>query len=100
MPYDDFLEERQKEVIDIPMKKQVKTHKVVQKKSTKKPINEYQLAKAEKELELLEEKLNFVEEQMVINNANSEQLYELYKEKEQLEGKFEKAFLHWEELQK
>ena len=100
MPYDDFLEERQKEVIDSPVKKEVKTPKVIQKKPTKKPINEYQLAKAEKELELLEEKLNFVEEQMVINNANSEQLYELYKEKEQLEGKFEKAFLHWEELQK
>lgn len=58
------------------------------------------MAKAEKELESLEEKLNFLQEQMILNNADAEQLYELYKEKEKLENEFEKAFLIWEEFQK
>ncbi|WP_352405125.1 ribosomal protection-like ABC-F family protein [Sporanaerobacter acetigenes] len=100
MPYEDYLEERQKEVLNKPVKKEVKMPKAVQKKTPKKPSNEYKLAKAEKELESLEEKLNFLQEQMILNNADAEQLYELYKEKEKLENEFEKTFLIWEELQK
>ena len=100
MPYKDYLEERQKEITEISTKVDFKPPKKAQTKTIKKPINEYKLTKAENELEMLEEKLKFVEEQMILYSVDAEKLFELYKEKKLLENKYEETFIHWEKLQK
>lgn len=100
MPYKDYLEERQKEITEISTKVDFKPPKKAQTKTIKKPINEYKLTKAENELEMLEEKLKFVEEQMILYSVDSEKLFELYKEKKLLENEYEETFIHWEKLQK
>lgn len=100
MPYKDYLEEKQKEMMEIPTKMDFKKPKKDQTKTIKKPINEYKLTKAENELEMLEEKLKFVEEQMILYSVDAEKLFELYKEKKLLENKYEETFIHWEKLQK
>ena len=100
MSYEDYLEELQKETAEIPNTQKINPPRKTQKKSTGKPINQYKLAKIEKKLELLEEKLNIIQKQMILYNADAEKLYELYKEKDQFESEYEKAFILWEELQK
>lgn len=100
MPYKDYLEEKQKEMMEIPTKMDFKKPKKDQTKTIKKPINEYKLTKAENELEMLEEKLKFVEEQMILYSVDAEKLFELYKEKKLLENEYEETFIHWEKLQK
>jgi len=100
MSYEDYLEERQKEKVEIPTKREIKIPKETQIKTTKKTINQYKLAEVEKELDLLEENLNLVKEEMSLNNTDAEKLYELYKEKEQIEIEYEETFIYWENLQK
>src|SRR5699024_5893708 len=58
MPYEDYLEERQKEIMKPPIKNDSKLPKKVKTKTIKKPINEYKLRKVEEKIDLLEEKLN------------------------------------------
>lgn len=100
MPYDDYLEERQKEMMESSTKNDFKIPKKAQTKTIKKPVNEYKLTKVEEELESLGEKLNLVEKQMILNSVDAEKLLELYKEKELLEDEYEETFIHWEKLQK
>lgn len=101
MPYEDYLEEKQKEMIDKPIVKDAKVPKATPnpKKPMRKSINTFKLAKLEEELELIEEQLNQVQEQMALNNADADSLMELYKEKEQLETRYEEVFVLWEEMQ-
>lgn len=98
MPYNDYLEEIQKELVDEPMEEKVKVPKKVIEKPIKKIDKSSQLAKLEKNMEELEEQLKQVEELMVLNNTKADRLNELFIEKKQLEEKFEEIFIVWEKL--
>jgi len=100
MSYEDYLEERQKKMMEISTKKDLKIPKRTQTKTIKKSVNKYKLTKVEEKLELLEEKLNLVNKQMILNSVDAEKLFELYKKKELLEDEYEETFIHWENLQK
>ncbi|MBU5437307.1 ABC-F type ribosomal protection protein [Tissierella sp. MSJ-40] len=98
MPYNDYLEEIQKELVDEPMEEKVKVPKKVIEKPIKKIDKSSQLAKLEKNMEELEEQLKQVEKLMVLNNTKADRLNELFIEKKQLEEKFEEIFIVWEKL--
>jgi ATPase subunit of ABC transporter with duplicated ATPase domains len=98
MPYKDYLEEIQKELVDEPTEKKVKVPKKAIEKPIKKIDKSSQLAKLEKDMEALEEQLKQVEELMALNNTEADRLNELFIEKKQLEEKFEEIFIVWEKL--
>lgn len=99
MNYDDYLEAKKKEIQSLPLEKESNPVKVAPPKPERKPNNTFKIAKIEKEIEELEEKLKLVNDEMTENSDNADKLYELFEEKKELENQLDELISTWEELQ-
>ena len=99
MNYDNYLEAKGKEVQSLPLKKENKPSKIAPPKAERKPNNTFKISKIESEIEEHEERLKVVNEEMAHNSDNSDALYDLFKEKEQLEIHLDELLEIWSELQ-
>ena len=99
VPYNEYLEIKEKEIQSFPTKKDIKTQKKLPDKPIRKPNNTYKLARIEEEIEDLEKNLNLINQSMIENSDNADILYKLFEEKEILENQLEKLLETWEELQ-
>lgn len=99
VPYNEYLEIKEKEIQSFPTKKDIKTPKKLPDKPIRKPNNTYKLARIEEEIEDLEKNLNLINQSMIENSDNADILYKLFEEKEILENQLEKLLETWEELQ-
>lgn len=99
VPYNEYLEIKEKEIQSFPTKKDIKIPKKLPDKPIKKPNNTYKLAKIEEEIQNLEENLNLTNQSMIENSDNADILYKLFEEKKILENQLEKLLETWEELQ-
>ena len=98
MTYDEYLEVRKKEITEKIAIKELKPIKTQPIKTTRKPNNAFKIAKAEEEIEELESKLKFINEEMALNSDNADRLYELFVEKESIEKQLEDSYELWETL--
>ncbi|WP_206172862.1 ribosomal protection-like ABC-F family protein [Acidilutibacter cellobiosedens] len=99
MNYDEYLEEKKKDLeVEFP-KENIKEVRKTPEKKVKMPDKNQKLKKLEEEMNSIEEKLNLIDELMNLNNSNAVRLSELFNEKETLEMQFEEVFLEWEKLQ-
>lgn len=98
MTYDEYLEVRKKEITEKIAIKELKPIKTQPIKTTRKPNNAFKVAKAEEEIEELESKLKFINEEMALNSDNADRLYELFVEKESIEKQLEDSYELWETL--
>lgn len=99
MNYDEYLEEKKKDLkVEFP-KENIKEVRKTPEKKVKVPDKNQKLRKLEEEMNSIEEKLNLIDELMNLNNSNAVRLSELFNEKETLEIQFEEVFLEWEKLQ-
>ena len=98
VPYDEYLEIREKEIVVRPIIKESKPAKSIPTKPPKKP-NTFKIAQVEKEIEEFENKLKLIDEEMALNSDNADKLYELFAQKELIEKQLENSYELWETLQ-
>ncbi|MBU5424931.1 ABC-F type ribosomal protection protein [Tissierella pigra] len=98
VPYDEYLEIREKEIVVKPIIKGSKPVKAIPTKPPKKP-NTFKIAQVEKEIEEFENKLKLIDEEMALNSDNADKLYELFAQKELIEKQLEDSYELWETLQ-
>lgn len=99
MPYNEYLELRQRLNLGGPIERPKKEPKVPQRKAERKPNNTYKINVLNKEIEELEEYLDKLTLEMEANNDDADKLYELYVEKEKLENKLLECYEKLEILQ-
>ena len=99
VPYDEYLELRQRVEIEAFVEKEKKIHKQVQVNPTRKPNNTFKIGKLEEQITQLEEGLNRITLDMEINSDNAGRLYELFIQKESFENELLEAYETMENLQ-
>ena len=99
VPYEDYLEIRKKQEIEIIEKKEEKQSKKNHIKPERKPNNAYKIKKIEEVIEQLEIRLDDVAKEMQQNSDKADKLYDLYTEKELIEAELLDCYEKWEDLQ-
>lgn len=99
VPYDEYLELRQRLEIEPTIEKETKIHKQIQVRSTRKPNNTFKIGKLEEQITQLEESLNKITLDMEENSENAGRLYELFVQKESFENELLEAYETMENLQ-
>ena len=96
MDYDNYVEETKKEVQLIsPLKKEKKQNKAIAPRPEKKKNNAFKIAEIEKEIEMLEEKIDIVKKEMLQYNNDANKLVELCKVQEGLEKQLNERIDSW-----
>lgn len=99
VPYDEYLELRQRLVIEPSIEKEDKIHKLVQARPTRKPNNTFKIGKLEEQIFQLEDSLCKITTDMEENSENAGKLYELFVQKESFENELIEAYENMENLQ-
>lgn len=96
MDYDNYVEETKKEVQLIsPLKKEKKQIKANVPRPEKKKNNAFKIAEIEKEIEMLEEKIDIVKKEMLQYNNDANKLVELCKVQEGLDKQLNERIDLW-----
>ncbi|MDR7870361.1 MAG: ABC-F type ribosomal protection protein [Tissierellaceae bacterium] len=99
VPYEDYLEIKKRQEIEIIEKREEKQPKKNHIKQERKPNNTYKIKMLEELIVELEISLDDVTKKMEENSDKAEELFELYTEKERIEEQLLDCYEKWENLQ-